>query len=67
MFPDVNKRKMVLLHNGETVDRLISLAVESDILDVRYNCAGTIGQLVLTGNDNTHISVPLITYNSNPQ
>ena len=49
MLADVTKHRLLLCGNGDALQRLITLAVSSPLLNVRYNCAGTIGQLALTG------------------
>ena len=46
-------------HNdGDVLLRLIALAANADNSEIQYNCAGTIGQLTLTGA--LHVPVPSI-------
>ena len=46
---DENKERLLSHNEGDVLLRLIALAANADNSEIQYNCAGTIGQLTLTG------------------
>ena len=46
---DENKERLLSHGDGEVLPRLIALAANAENSEIQYNCAGTIGQLTLTG------------------
>ena len=48
-YQDDNKDYLVSYGDKNVLPRLIALAANADNSEIQYNCAGTVGQLTLTG------------------